>query len=115
MTDCDSLYEHLVSSKYNPVENKRLTIDLTGLRQLVWERDGERTEYVDHSCGDYLRWIDTSTMIADPLTKAMNGDRLAKIMITGHLDLQPTQESLMIQTNNRLHRKAAKAQKSAND
>ena len=47
MTDCDSLYEHLVSTKHNSVDNKRLNVDLMALRQLVWERGGERQEYVD--------------------------------------------------------------------
>ena len=31
MTDCDSLYEHLMSQRFNSVENKRLAIDLMGL------------------------------------------------------------------------------------
>ena len=42
MTDCDSLYEHLISPKMNEVENKRLSIDLVALRWLVCERRGER-------------------------------------------------------------------------
>ena len=32
-TDCDSLYEHLVSPKMNQIENKRLRIDMMALRQ----------------------------------------------------------------------------------
>ena len=40
------------------------------------------------------RWIDTSTMIADPLTKAMKADRLLDCMSTEILDLRPTEESL---------------------
>ena len=83
LTDCDSLYEHLMSSKFNSIENKRLAIDLMALRQQVWERNGERTLEVDHSSGDYPRWIDTSVMLADPLTKAMNTDRLVLTMTTG--------------------------------
>ena len=59
MTDCDSLYEHLISQRLNAIENKRLAIDLMALRQQIWERNGERTLEVDHSCGDYPRWIDT--------------------------------------------------------
>ena len=59
MTDCDSLYEHWMSQRLNAIENKRLAIDLMALRQQIWERDGERTLVVDHSCGDYPRWIDT--------------------------------------------------------
>jgi hypothetical protein len=109
MTDCDSLFEHLMSQRLNAIENKRLAIDLMGLRQQIWERSGERTLEIDHSCGDYPRWIDTSVMLADPLTKAMSCDRLSSTMMTGRLDLRPTAESLMIKEKNRACRKASKA------
>jgi hypothetical protein len=115
MTDCDSLYEHLISTKHNSVDNKRLNVDLMALRQLVWERGGERQEYVDHSRGDFPRWIDTSTMIADPLTKAMSCERLSKMLTTGIMDLSPTQESLIIKAKNKLLRKKAKDAKKPKD
>ena len=108
MTDCESLYQHLMSQRLNQVENKRLAIDLMGLRQQIWERNGERTLEIDHSCGDYPRWIDTSVMLADPLTKAMSSERLDATMATGHWDLRPTAESLMIKEKNRALRKAGK-------
>ena len=108
MTDCDSLFEHLMSQRLNSIENKRLAIDLMALRQQIWERSGERTLEIDHSCGDYPRWIDTSVMLADPLTKAMSCERLAHTMATGHFDLRPTAESLMIKEKNRQSRKATK-------
>ena len=111
MTDCDSLFEHLTSSKMNSVENKRLGIDLMALRQLVWERGGERTQYIDHDSGDYPRWIDTSTMVADPLTKAMSAERLDAMLRTGVLDLTPTPESLFIKEKNKVVRKNAKEKK----
>ena len=114
-TGCDSLYEHLVSTKHNSVDNKRLNVDLMALRQLVWERGGERQEYVDHSRGDFPRWIDTSTMIADPLTKAMSCERLSKMLSTGILDLNPTQESLIIKAKNKLLRKKTKEAKKVKD
>jgi hypothetical protein len=107
MTDCESLYEHLMSQRFNSIENKRLAVDLKALRQHIWERSGERTLEVDHSCGDYPRWIDTSVMLADPLTKAMKPDRLEETMRTGRFDLRPTAESLMIKERNRACRKAA--------
>ena len=109
MTDCDSLYEHLMSQRFNAIENKRLAIDLKALRQFIWERSGERTLEVDCSCGDYPRWIDTSVMLADPLTKAMKSDRLQQTLKTGLFDLKPTAESLMIKEKNRACRKNAKA------
>ena len=93
VTDCDSLYEHLIAEKANHVDNKRLAIDLLAMRQLIWERGGERTEIVDSSCGDYPRWIDTSTMIADPLIKAMSCDRTVATFETGVFDMRPTEEA----------------------
>ena len=110
-TDCDSLYEHLVSPKMNSVDNKKIAIDLMSLRQQVWERAGERTQIVDHSCGDYPRWIDTSTMIADPLTKVMSAERLMRAMMIGKFDMEPTAESLMIKERNRQCRKTTRSKK----
>ena len=97
-----------MSQRFNAIENKRLAIDLKALRQFIWERSGERTLEVDCSCGDYPRWIDTSVMLADPLTKAMKSDRLQQTLKTGLFDLRPTAESLMIKEKNRACRKAAK-------
>ena len=109
MTDCDSLYEHLMRPRLNTVENKRLQIDLAALRQQIWERGGERTLEVDHSCGDYPRWIDTTVMLADPFTKAMAADRLVATMETGHFDIRAAAESLMIKEKNRIARKATRS------
>ena len=96
MTDCDSLFEHLMSPRLNAIQNKRLAIDLMALRQQIWEREGERTLEVDHSCGDYPRWIDTSVMLSDPLTKSMSSDTMVRTMMTGIFDMRPTPESLMM-------------------
>ena len=109
MTDCESLFEHLATPKLNSIDNKRLAIDLMALRQYVWERNGERLDLIDHSSGDYPRWIDTSVMLADPLTKVMNADRSINTMGTGRFDLQPTPESLAIKAKNRLLRSSSRA------
>ena len=50
-------------------------------------------------------------MLADPLTKAMNTDKLIQTMMTGEFDLKATPESLMIKEKNRLARKAVKETK----
>ena len=50
-------------------------------------------------------------MIADPLTKAMSCERLSKMLSTGILDLNPTEESLIIKAKNKLLRKKAKEAK----
>ena len=113
LTDCDSLYEHLVSPKFNTIDNKRLGIDLMALRQLVWERNGERTEFVDSGSGDYPRWIDTSTMLADPLTKAMDTSLLDDCMNTGKISFKPTEEAMIKKAMNKEWRKKAKEQAQA--
>ena len=115
ITDCDSLYEHLVAPKLAQIDNKRLAIDLMAMRQFVWERNGDRTEIIDTSCGDYPRWIDTSTMITDPLTKVMKADRLITTMTTGVFDMTPTPESLAIKSRNRELRRTARQKSQEND
>ena len=74
---------------------------MSALRQQIWERGSERTETIDYLTGDYPRWIDTSAMIADPLTKVMNADRMTKTFETGIFDMTPTEESLRITERNR--------------
>ena len=108
VTDCESLYEHLIFPRMNSVDNKGLAIDLSAPRQRVWERYGERTQTVDSARGAYARWIDTSAMIADPLTKAMFGDQMMAATGTGVLDLQPTPESLAMKARNSECRQKAK-------
>ena len=97
-----------LAQKMASIQNKRLAIDLQALRQDIWNNDDDRMESLDISRGDYPRWIDTSTMIADPLTKTMKSDRLKETMETGQLDLRPTPESLAIKEKNRKARKAKK-------
>ena len=105
VTDCASLYEHLMAPRMNSIDNKRLAIDLMGLRQQVWECDGDRTLEVDTSRGDYPKWIDTSAMIADPLTKLMKPTQLCLTMTTGNFDMRPTPESIAIKERNRASRR----------
>ena len=104
-TDFASLYEHLMSPRMNSIDNKRLAIGLMALRQQVWQRDGDRTLEVDTSRGDYPKWIDTSAMVADPLTKLMQSEHLRRTMMTGIFDMRPTPESLAIKERNRESRK----------
>ena len=75
-TDCESLFAHLISPNTKRVDNKRLAIDLSALKQLIWDNRDDCDEEVDGSKGDYLRWIDTSAMLSDCLTKTMTSSRL---------------------------------------
>ena len=77
-------------------EDKRLEIDLEAMRQMIWERsDGTQKDSLTEDQQDKVAWIDTSTMIADPLTKKMDCDRLLEAMKTNYLDLTPTAKSQM--------------------
>ena len=97
MTDCQSLHDYIVNPIAAGCEDKRLEIDLEGLREYIWERpDGSIKDYIDEDQHDKIRWIDTSTMICDPLTKAGPlgfAQRLIETMQTGSLNLEPTAES----------------------
>ena len=74
-------------SQYQTSENKRLAIDLSALKQLVWDNRADCDEEVDGSKGDYPRWIDTSAMPSDCLTKTMTSCRLNETLIFGIFDL----------------------------
>ena len=47
-------------------------------------------------------------MIADPLAKSMDPERMVNTLMTGKLDLRPTPESLMVKEKNRQHRRNKK-------
>ena len=113
LTDCNSLYEHLASPKSNTVQNKRLGIDLQLLRQMIWERDGDHIGEIDHAQGDYPRWIDTSVMLADPLTKVMKPDVMTKVLGTGTFNMCATPESLAIKEKNRQARQRMRSEKNS--
>ena len=66
MTDCKSLEEHLTAPTMGKTEDKRLSIDLSSLRQDIWTRGQEEVEilYPKFFC-DKFRWIDTSILAVD--------------------------------------------------
>ena len=97
MTDCESLHSYVTNPSAAGCEDKRLEIDLEGLREYIWEYpDGSLKDYITEDQNDKIQWIDTSTMICDPLTKAGPAgfaNRLIKCMQSGFMDLEPTPES----------------------
>ena len=100
-TDCESLFAHLVFPYTKQVDNKRLAIDFSALKQLIWDNRDDCDEEVDGSRGDYPRWIDTSAMLSDCFTKTMTSCRLIEKLSTGIFDMRPTEESLAIKAKNR--------------
>ena len=49
LKDCESLFAHLISSNTKQVDNKRLAIDLSALKQLILDNRDDCDEEVDGS------------------------------------------------------------------
>ena len=77
-------FAHLISTHTRHVDSKRLAIDLSALKQLIWDNRDDCDEEVDGSKGDYPRWIDTSAMLSDCLTKTMTSCQLTETLSAGN-------------------------------
>ena len=99
LTDCQSLHDYLVNPIRAGCEDKRLEIDLDGLREDLWEYgDGSLKDSLSEEQYNKPRWIDTSAMICDPLTKHGNesfASRVVETMETGKLNLTPSPSSVL--------------------
>ena len=97
LTDCQSLHDYLVNPVAQGREDKRLDIDLESLRECLWEyADGRLKDEITEAQSEKPRWIDTSTMLCDPLTKAGSRNvsaRLQEAMSTGIMSLEATAAS----------------------
>ena len=94
------------------MENVRLSIDIQGLKQLFWEKsDGSILDELEPEkvAENAVRWIDTSCMIVDCLTKRMKTDLMLKVMEQGRLCLKPTAESQLL----KLRKQKLRAEKKA--
>ena len=99
ITDCKSVEQHVNQPGMSSVADKRLAIDLCGLRQSVWRQLGE--EYGDPLILDHLPsdrttkliWTSTDRMIADSLTKSMKPGPLLDAMHGHVMDLTPTKHN----------------------
>ena len=111
LTDCKSLQEHLCASTLTKTSDKRLSIDLAALRQLIWEKDGEETEEITVEHPDQIQWIDTSIMLVDALTKDMNANYLRSVMKEGKWSTKPTAESEITKMAKQKWRKLKREQK----
>ena len=110
LTDCQSLHDYLINPTAQGSEDKRLEIDLESLRESLWEfPDGRLKDDIRDDQTDKPRWIDTSVMLCDPLTKDGSStfhSRLRTAMSTGIMDLNPTVESQMKKLQQQKHRLA---------
>ena len=111
LSDCESLVSHLNNPKDEKLTNTRLSIDVAGLKQQLWIKDdGTQFESLPKAteADISIRWVDTSTMACDPLTKRMRPDVLWEVF-AGRLDLTPTPESLLVKFRKQKFRREKRA------
>ena len=93
LTDCRSLEQHLRQPGLSTVADKRLAIDLSSMRQLIWRKKGELvgdpllTDEPPDDATTVVKWIDTSTMLSDGLTKKMKSYQIDQAMLKGTLEV----------------------------
>ena len=95
-TDCRSLRDHTTQAGLHTVTDKRLAIDLCGLRQQIWRVPGELhgdpllTDRLAENSTTKIKWTTTDRMLADPLTKGMKHEGLRSLMDGEAMNLKPT-------------------------
>ena len=86
VTDCRSLKDHLVQVSGGEVNDKRLAIDICGMRQMIWRENGQSygdtmlNEKPPENGTTRVQWCNTKTMLADGLTKHMDTSDLRSVM-----------------------------------
>jgi light-regulated signal transduction histidine kinase (bacteriophytochrome) len=118
LSDCESLVSHLKNPKDERLENTRLSIDVQGLKQLLWTaEDGTQFDELPDPkiARNAIRWIDTSAMPVDCMTKRMKPESLIPVL-NGRLDLTPTAASTMLKIRKqKLRRNKSETRREAED
>ena len=110
-TDCRSIKETLLNPKATSHAGTRLSIEIASLRQSLWRSKGDLTgdPYVQdeppEEPTDKVRWFDTDVMIAVPLTKLMESEKLIYTLKTNHWDIQQLHHAILIKRAKRLKRR----------
>jgi hypothetical protein len=101
----------LLNPKATSHAGTRLSIEIASLRQSLWRSKGDLTgdPYVQdeppEEPTDKVRWLDTDVMIADPLTKLMESEKLIYTLKTNHWDIQQLHHAILIKRAKRLKRR----------
>jgi len=119
LTDCKSFHDYVTNPIAAGTEDVRLEIDLEQIRQDLWEfTDGSPKDHLEEEQHNKVRWIDTSTMLADCVTKYPklkadrdNKVRLVQFLQTCELDFSPSPEAQMKKVYQQSLRAKAKARK----
>ena len=99
LTDCRSLEAHLLQSGMGTTSDKRLSIDMSALRQMIWRENGEaygdplNTDGIPAGATTKVEWIETKSMPADALTKRMRSEQLHLLMAKGTLKIDRDRSS----------------------
>ena len=114
-TDCQSVYDTVRASVQAKAADKRLGIELAGLRQNLWRAKGEAIgnplirDELPVDATDSIRWIDTEVMLADPMTKNMEADKLIEFLSTNWWDTRQPIESVLKKQAKQIARRKAMA------
>ena len=95
VTDCKSLYDHLISvSSPTAVEDRRTSIDIVILRQSILRMQAS------------VRWVPTNRMLADSLTKNAGDptDLLRACVLENMYQISPEEDILRLQADERQRR-----------
>ena len=111
-TDCRSLEESVNQTGLHTVGDKRLAIDLCGVRQQIWRRPNEKVgdpllcDRLPEDGTTVLKWISADKMAADCLTKCMKPGGLDAVMKGSWIDINPEKDN-GCETHDRNHMEAA--------
>ena len=109
LSDCESLVSHLKNPKNEKLENVRLSIDIQGLKQVLWHKpDGTEFDELpaETVAENAVRWIDTSIMVVDCLTKKMSPEVVHRVQSLCELNLEATPESKTLKMRKQKQRAA---------
>ena len=120
LTDCKSCHDSLQKPVAKGID-KRLGIELASLRQYLWRRRFQPlpdrrlldTLPVYSERTDLCRWIDTTVMSCDCLTKDMPEDYLMEILETNIWNIAQTEEAKAIKARKAAGVQRRKAERSA--
>ena len=100
-TDCKSAHDSLVNPVMAKMADKRLSIEIASMRQSLWREQGQRIgdptvqDEMPTYPTDIVRWIDTDVMLADPLTKQMEANKLMEAMDSNVWNIRQPIESVI--------------------
>ena len=111
-TDCKSCYDTLQKPIAKTID-KRLGIELAALRQSLWRNAGTQKpefrtlEEKPKEPTDTIRWIDTTVMVGDCLTKQMKDTYLNDVITNNWWDFTQTEEAKAIKARKQAQRSKA--------